>query len=754
MAVDEFFSSETDSLTLPTKSFYPVRIPIAHFQLRHYISSPEPDHLYYSSGEDVYCLNTATGKRTHIATLPFEARCTASGYGWICVGGESHGHFAAIKLDGAASLQADVDSLLPLEFGGPVRRPLLSPRVKLERIGDEIVNSISIHRLEEEGEGENIVAVLTNNDKTVRIYSLTHGLETTVLDLPFCINHATISPDGQLLIAVGDYHQAYFFQRVDRRQTRNSAKGQAPGSPSTAPEWANISVVQLYVPSSGTLTTGYFTTAWSPSGALVAVGSECGYITVFDAELLVSSEWGEDAIVQIIRSSRPDTQNGPGAIRTMLFSPQPWDLLIWSEDQGRICVADIRTGLRTKQVIQLDPREEGLRRIEVSDLPDDMPAHQLEQRVLDQEANFIRRYRRALDDEGISAAVNHATEYLETSIERRRLRAQAGVVESDNDPHGLTEQERSILEALRVTRQREEARSNGVIPRSINYTSANNHGPPETRRSARTSLTDLAALARVPSQSAPGAGLALPSLGSIREFLRDRHLDTPPPDDRSYQPRRQASVTLGDGSTAQGAPRTTSTAARLGDAQAPTDAWRAISDAMTRSPATIPATPTTTTSSSNTAAPTLPPYPNPQSDAARTSPPRTYGDARVLRQLIRQQELLRAHINATDPGARLDPPVASSSSALPSSLSNLTVTAATTLDPRSTLGMGAASYSNVWAQRRMRLGHHLDARDGVRTAGLAMNEDGRTLWVGTEEGIFEIGINVRERMRFGAVVPR
>jgi len=52
-----------------------------------------------------------------------------------------------------------------------------------------------------------------------------------------------------------------------------------------------------------------------------------------------------------------------------------------------------------------------------------------------------------------------------------------------------------------------------------------------------------------------------------------------------------------------------------------------------------------------------------------------------------------------------------------------------------------------------RSGRH-DPQHGVRTAGLAMSQDGRKLYAGTEEGIFEFTINVQERKLFPAIVPR
>ena len=142
---------EATNLVHADKTFYPVRIPVSHWQLRHYISTPEQDLLYYASGHDIYCLNTATRKRKHIATLPFEARCTAAGYGWVCVGGEEEGHFAAIKLDGSGSRTLDVDSALPIDHwrqSGPGASRRAAASVKVERIGEEIVNSISTSNTE------------------------------------------------------------------------------------------------------------------------------------------------------------------------------------------------------------------------------------------------------------------------------------------------------------------------------------------------------------------------------------------------------------------------------------------------------------------------------------------------------------------------------------------------------------------------------------------------------------------------------
>jgi hypothetical protein len=560
-----------------------------------------------------------------------------------------------------------------------------------------------------------VVAVLTNNDKTVRIYSLTWNLEIAVLDLPFPMNHATISPDGQLLVAVGDQHIGYFFERV--KTTKPSSMKTPEGrTQSVPPEWALFEEVRLYVPP-GSSIEGYFTTAWSPSGRLCAVGSECGYITVFDIELLRVCEYGEDAIVQLISSSRPDTAIGPGAVRTIQFSPAPWDFLIWSEDQARVCVADLRSGLKVKQVLTLDPKDEQIEKIEIADFDLTLSP---EMQDLRREADFIRRYRRALDSEGTAAAVNFATDYIEASSERRRLHRRLGVVESDDDPHGLTAHERQILEALRTTRQRDEAREDGIAPRSINYpnTTADSTGGIGGARRYRIASTDY-----FPSLRSDGRNrdrdtasrrnmTSMTSMTSMTETLTElvsestRQLNQL---QESIGPRRRASVVLSNneaaGSSAEVTANITDTSttrspnpipahARRVDPQiisSTDDAWRTIEEALARNARAA--------------------------ENVRTSAaPELRTELRRLRQLTQMRERLR---NARE---------------------------AQPLDPYSLGGMSAGY------RRASRTAH--DPSNGVRTAGLAMSQDGRMLYCGTEEGIFEFRINLHERKGFPAITPR
>jgi WD40 repeat protein len=689
--------------------------PSSHYQLRHFISSPEQDLIYYASGADVYCLNAATHTQAHVTTLPWEARCTASGHGYLCIGGADDGNFAAIKVAGFPPADpSDVDASLPLDFESHLPRPPplgTAHRIHLDKIGEDIVNSISVHKLSaQDGGPDEVVAVLTNNDKTVRIYSLFQNLELAVLDLPVAMNHATISPDGQMLVAVGDQQSGFFFENIHTKKP-GSAKIVDGRIQSVPPTWQLFDEVSLYLPARQ-CAEGYFTTAWSSTGRLCAVGSECGYITVFDVDLLKLVEHGEDAIVQVISSTRPDVTTGAGAVRTMQFSPAPWDFLIWSEDQGRVCVADLRSGLKVRQVLTLDSKDKDVERVEIADFE------------LRREADFIRRYRRALDSEGTVVAVNAANEYFEADSERQRLHRRLGVVESDDDPHGLTAHERQVLEALRSTRQHEEAREPGIRPRSINYTTVGHINT--ARYQARIPFSSLGLRADIFFRQRAAAGRDVPDLSDLlSEDLRqiNRALQ------QRRAPRRQAAVIVSIDEGTINAP--------------PPHVYGNITDsATTRSPGTVPAHAlratndiiTSTEDAWRTIEEALASQARAANSRAATSNPNTNNNTTTT--------TTATITNSTGAEMRSEVRRMRQMSQMRERLRNARASQPATETYEFSLGLRRSSRSTH------------DPAQGVRTAGLAMSQDGRTLYCGTEEGIFEFKMNLHARKEFPAITPR
>jgi len=731
----------------------------SHWQLRHYISHPENDVLYYASGQDIFYLNTTTKKRKHITTLPFEARCTASGFGYVCVGGEEEGHFAIIKLEGRTS---DVDAPLPLDYRHGQRSTPQAASVKVERIGEEIVNSISIHRIQdEEAHLYDVVAVLTNNDKTVRIYSLLQGVEDYVLDFPFAMNHATVSPDGKVLVAVGDVNKAFFYTREMREGPPQIPKPHNRLNMLSV-KWNAAGEATLHIPNP-TPYTGYFTTAWSPSGHLLAVGSEAGFVTVFDMQHFAELEPEdiETAIIACVASSRPNVpiHMHPGAVRSMLFSPEPWDLLIWAEDQGRVCIGDLRSGLRVKQVINLDPKGDDFTKLPVGDYVEENAASP-SGRALELEEEFLRRH-----------AASHGTHHIDEQLRQRMRRHHRTSLRLphefpdehtfQDDPHGLTAHEQQILESLRTSRQREEARAQGSVPRSVNYTSSSLFSDRPNRTGTESAANESLWPPRNLSGTAAQDYDTLPELSRYTQrtppigqnasddhdnsMLRlhanqgyddlrarqarepiDRQGSPSPSTLDRWQPRRRSSVLL-SASGLSGAPA---------QRTIPPHAMRAQSGITTTPPNEEEGPWRTITNAMSLA----------RGPLFETTNDERERDRDRLRMLGRQRDRLRELQNRLEANAGTSDPAVDPPATLNSRYELLR-------DATSAVRGLSDSY-DVLRRRGVRMAAASTATGreiGVRTAGLAIARDGSTVWAATEEGVFEIKLALKSRLLWPSV---
>lgn len=500
---------------------------------------------------------------------------------------------------------------------------------------------------------------------------------------------------------------------------------------------------------------------------------------MLDVETLTDPELeDEDAIIAVIPGSRPDIpQPHPGAVRSMLFSPDPWDFLIWAEDQGRVCIGDLRTGLKRKQVITLDPREEGLPKLEYEDLPpqdEPSPPQDAVTRTLDQlERDFLRRYRDAGGQDS-NTAVNFATEYIEARRRQRQHRQELansrGTSGSraplDDDPQGLTVREQEILNTLRTTRQREEARSQTGVARGVNYTSSDIFGsgarssssntPNPDNAAARTSdeastlYTDFPELARMNANTRPELSIEaadehrlapiqapgdedtlsrhrLPTIEarSSETTTSESSSTTTRPNHNPRQPRRRASIILSPPTTASSSSNSTSRPSAPAnpnpdpEPEPNNNPWRTIEDAMSLARGPL------------------------FESAARATPPTTRPTATEIASELQAERAARARnlVTQRDRWRSLVPDGTQPPNAYATG-ANATATI-------SRLAAFPDGYEAVL--RRMRVGGITGREMGVRTAGLAMSGDGRTLWAACEEGIFEMRVGRRGRLFWPAV---
>lgn len=188
---------------------------------------------------------------------------------------------------------------------------------------------------------------------TVRIIDLANKLwKVHELHLDFATNHASISPDGKWLVVVGDTSRVHFYKLNLNPHSREPIR-----SPLIF----------------RTGTDSHMYTAFSSTSLQCAVACQDGTITIFDVSKL---EKGQGAIVKKIQSERHGQP--PGAIRSVQFSPAPWDLLVWAEHTGRVSLADTRSDYEWQETIEVLLKDEAVVRQELAGPTEDEFAERID----------------------------------------------------------------------------------------------------------------------------------------------------------------------------------------------------------------------------------------------------------------------------------------------------------------------------------------------------------------------------------------
>lgn len=467
MAVDELYRA-TDDLILPHPSkFYRAAVHAYHWQLRSLISAPHGDYVYYPSNSSINRINIQTCRRELVATLKFAPRCLSAAPGWICCGGED-GQFAVIRLiedasetdDRHGTLAAAADSRLPLELD-PIRRSTDSPIggstspldtkersfIRISQIGAEIVNCVTFWFPPPKPSAELYnapVAVLANNDHTVTVVDLKTSDEIQTITFTDCINRAVISPNGRLLITIGDDPFMYVYSRE-----LATSRGQFSAAQKHKYEWKQASQIQLISQflSDKADTKGSFAASFSKSGKYLAVGTQYGIISVFDTTSLADPE--SDPLITAFTTSRPKSKRG--AVRDLEFSPEPYDLLTWTENNGRVGIADARDNFMSRQIICVDSRAQNISRVKLLDrdevalVPNSDARYRTVTEILNQAAEA-------------EAGRSDSPDLLSESIEHRRLRDElANDMLERLAPQGETASAFQVLQALQEHRRSREA---------------------------------------------------------------------------------------------------------------------------------------------------------------------------------------------------------------------------------------------------------------------------------------------------------
>lgn len=424
-----------------------------HWQLRSLIGTPGDGLVYYTSKHNVYRLDTIAGEREIIATLAFEPRGLVTDRGWIWCGGDK-GDVAILRVDPpgdgdtipAGSAHADPDSRLPLSLESAISRRNSPSRLaptrnrgfghlvieKTLKLGDALINCVTLWFPTPDRPQDAYVrpvAVVSSNNKSVTIVDLEAGSTLEQLFVETEVNRSIISPDGRLLIAIGDDPYLRIYHRKLKGFTPKGLREYG---------WAKLQQIRLPGPQNTENVhvnmKGSFAAAFSPSGRYLAAGTQCGYISVYETSYLMMPD--SDPLLTTWSSTRPLKQ--PGAIRDMAFSPEPYDLLAWTEEDGKVVVADMRHNFLSRQVIILDPKAEGLMNVRVHDRTNDL--------IIDPR---LRQFRIDPDSNSDSYA---------TEMERRGLRTYSrDQLDTLHNPLRITAEEVAVLEAIRVSRRQRDS---------------------------------------------------------------------------------------------------------------------------------------------------------------------------------------------------------------------------------------------------------------------------------------------------------
>ncbi|RKP12406.1 WD40-repeat-containing domain protein [Piptocephalis cylindrospora] len=268
---------------------------IEHWQLRDLVLCPDTrGELYLGHRNSVLKYNTSTKKiQNVIQGLTFNPASINIGRGYLAAGGQR---------------------------GELVVQNLTTHQNRQISTGTKINNALHISH----HAGEDRILVC-NNDSTIKALSLPSLQEAGSLSLPVAVNHCSVSPDGRMLVTVGDSNMVYLY---DIRASHYSRVATMKGSEDAG-----------------------FSTAWNAQSQQFAVASQDGIVNVWDVRstsklaVLGSSQYG---------------QRNPGACRNVKFSSAlGTDLLVFSEHLNNVTLVDARHYNDRQTIHAIPPGQNG-----------------------------------------------------------------------------------------------------------------------------------------------------------------------------------------------------------------------------------------------------------------------------------------------------------------------------------------------------------------------------------------------------------
>ncbi|KAI1334833.1 hypothetical protein F5Y15DRAFT_409423 [Xylariaceae sp. FL0016] len=462
MAVDEEAGLwPTDTLLSGcNRKHYRTTVSPIHWQLRSLISAERQDVVYFPAGINnthITRLNTTTRECEIIKVISFHPRCLVAKAGWICCGGES-GEFAVIRDAGQSNpsddaLSSDFRSTLSSPESSNMAEASMSQLQRdmlsiVERInGSNKTWSASNHKF-----GTDRVNCITiwqppqwpsdvphpgRYSSPVAVLA-NNDRTTTIVNLQDCeLIDELEYPDcvnRGVISPDGSLLVAICDDPFLYVHVRCSL---SRGKNVQYYEWVPLPKIRLKGQYNRDTSNcrGSFAACFSPSGRYLAVGTQYGTISVFDVPALADPN--ANPLITYFNSARAPGDHG--AVRDMAFSPGPYDLLAWTEHRGRIGVADARTNFTQRQIISID-NADGFDHLTLND------RSTIDPRLLDP-----RSERNASNSSSLPSLLNHSTS-------GRPLPNPESSDSSSRVNQPFSAEETAILEAVQSDRRRREAR--------------------------------------------------------------------------------------------------------------------------------------------------------------------------------------------------------------------------------------------------------------------------------------------------------
>ncbi|KAI1359460.1 hypothetical protein F5Y08DRAFT_319652 [Xylaria arbuscula] len=400
MAVgDEASLRPTNSLVLQDGcKHYRTQISPIHWQLRSLVSAEGDGMVYFPAGINnthITRLDTRTRECETIKVISFHPRCLVASGGWICCGGEN-GEFAIIRENTAFTRNGDALSASATAAAAAIASASddvldRHPSRNTSSPSDPTLAAIEPSMTELRRDMLSLVEQMSGPTKTWSTSNHKFGSQR--------VNCITIWRPSESLLEQPRPDRYNFPVAVlannDKTITTVNLNDAEAVDELEYPDCVNRGVISpdggilvaicddpfLYIharqPVQGKRGASY---EWSPlptirlkdqnvrdttdcRGSFAACFSSSGkylavgtqYGTISIFDVTAFEDLDRDPLITYFSSTR--ARSDSGAVRDMAFSPGPYDLLAWTEHRGRIGVADARTNFTKRQIISLEDSE-------------------------------------------------------------------------------------------------------------------------------------------------------------------------------------------------------------------------------------------------------------------------------------------------------------------------------------------------------------------------------------------------------------